>query len=117
MRTVEERGAGGWGTERRREGEGEVEEVGGREGLDYGGVAPPSGQDSCQPGPDMTSAEGEAATASQSAGCLRLTGGVGGRGPSGGRWPFRGEPSVSLMRLSLSSWRKSKKIKDQFASF
>lgn len=35
-----------------------------RRGIDYREVAPP-GQDSCQPGPDMTSAEGEAGQHSQ----------------------------------------------------
>ena len=54
--------------------------VNGRE-IDYREEAPP-GQDSCQPGPDMTSAEGEAGRHSQ-------WWGVSGAGIRG---QFRGEP-------------------------
>lgn len=43
---------------------------GGRREIDYTEVAPP-GQDSCQPGPDMTSTEGEAGRHSQWWGVIR----------------------------------------------
>lgn len=78
--------------------------------LDYREVAPP-GQDSCQPGPDMTSAEGEAGRHSQ------WLGGVSGAGIRG---QFRGEPPAEPSMpgsgcfplslpgsCSLSSWGRT----------